>query len=182
MWSQIINYMLQILITTRIFTKQWAYNNPVYNINVENVWEKVYNDNISKTETIVAVLDTGVDIYHEDLKDNIFKKSRRNIYGNTEKDDDNNGFVDDIAGWDFLNNDNTVYDNTTDSTGEKTDSHGTHVAGIIAAAKNGVGMQGVAYENVKILPVKFIAGKEGGRSFRRYKRNKIRRENGCIYC
>ena len=143
------------------FTKQWAYNNPVYNINVENVWEKVYNDNISKTETIVAVLDTGVDIYHEDLKDNIFK-NQEEIYGNTEKDDDNNGFVDDIAGWDFLNNDNTVYDNTTDSTGEKTDSHGTHVAGIIAAAKNGVGMQGVAYENVKILPVKFIAGKEGG--------------------
>ena len=84
MWSQIINYMLQILITTRILQKQWAYNNPVYNINVENVWEKVYNDNISKTETIVAVLDTGVDIYHEDLKDNIFK-NQEEIYGNTEK-------------------------------------------------------------------------------------------------
>lgn len=76
---------------------------------------------------VVGVLDTGVDINHNDLKKNI------------------------LNGWDFANDDNTVFDDLYE------DSHGTHVTGIIAAdSGNSIGVSGVA-PNAKILPLKFIS-------------------------
>ena len=81
-------------------------------------------------------------------------------------DNDGNGYIDDIHGWDFStyenpvnNGDNTVYDGTIID-GKNVDSHGTHIAGIIAAGINGIGIQGVA-PNVTILPIKFMNGDEG---------------------
>lgn len=101
---------------------------------------------------IIGVLDTGIDINHLDLKQNIFVNEKE-IIGNGI-DDDGNGYIDDVNGWDFYNSDSKVFDNSI------TDEHGTHVAGIIAAEKNDVGITGVA-PNSKILPLKFINGTYG---------------------
>ena len=91
---------------------------------------------------VVAVIDTGVDIDHEDLADNIWKNTGE-IPGNGI-DDDGNGYVDDYCGVNVI---------TGKGDGDDDNGHGTHVAGIIAAKNNFVGVLGIAY-NVKIMPVK----------------------------
>ncbi|MGE5674701.1 MAG: S8 family serine peptidase [Mycobacterium leprae] len=123
---------------------------PGVDINATNAWSIT----MGSPEVVVAVIDTGVDINHPELKDHIWTNP-----GETSCDDDidndNNGYVDDCHGWDFVNNDNTVFD------WEDEDAHGTHVSGTIAATiNNGIGVAGVA-PNVKIMPVKFL-GTQGG--------------------
>lgn len=91
---------------------------------------------------IVAVIDTGVDYNHLDLRNNIWINTAE-IPGN-DIDDDGNGYVDDVHGWDCVNEDNDPIDDN---------GHGTHVAGIVAAENNNIGTVGVAF-NCKIMPVK----------------------------
>lgn len=106
-------------------------------------------------DVVIAVLDTGVDINHPDIRENIWVNS--NEISDDGLDNDNNGFVDDINGWDFFNDDNSVSDSNVD------DMHGTIVAGIIGAVKdNGIGIVGVA-PRAEILPLKVI-GSEGGKT------------------
>jgi len=98
-------------------------------------------------DVIIAVVDTGVEYTHEDLATNIWTNSGE-IPANGI-DDDNNGFIDDVYGWDFSNNDNDPLDDM---------GHGTHVAGIIAATtNNGIGISGINW-NAKIMSLKFIDG------------------------
>ena len=100
----------------------------------------------------VGVIDQGIDVSHEDLRDNIGVNPFE--IPNNGVDDDRNGYVDDVNGWDFINNDNTVYD-------EGGDVHGTVVAGVIGAkGGNGIGVAGMSW-NVKILSGKFM-GPNGG--------------------
>lgn len=103
-------------------------------------------------DVVVGVLDTGVDINHEDLQGSIYVN--QNEIPDNGIDDDANGYIDDVNGWDFLNDDNTVYDSVYG------DLHGTYVAGIVAADKNNIGICGVA-PNVQIMPLKFIDTSNG---------------------
>ena len=101
---------------------------------------------------VVAVCDTGVDRTHPDLDGNIWTNSRE-VAGNGV-DDDANGFIDDVYGWNFASGNN----NTLDVQG-----HGTHVSGTIAGENNGFGVTGVAY-GARIMPVK-VLGDNGSGSF-----------------
>ena len=101
---------------------------------------------------IVAVLDTGVDLDHPDLKGNIWVNDDEESGNNV--DDDDNGFVDDVYGWDFVQGDNTPVPSPSGS--EAAVSHGTLIAGIIGArGNNAVGVAGVAW-NVKIMSVRML--------------------------
>lgn len=99
----------------------------------------------------VGVIDEGVMYSHEDLAPNIWVNPYDPVDG---IDNDGNGYVDDVRGWDFDGNNNTTYDGTQDD-------HGTHVAGTIGAVGgNGKGVAGVVW-NVKIITAKFL-GRRGG--------------------
>ncbi len=135
------------------FNLQWAMHNTGQfigsiagmDINLPTAWDiTTGNSNV-----IVAVIDDAIDINHPDLKANIWTNLGE-IAGNNI-DDDNNGYVDDIHGWDFVDNDN---DPSADvGTGE---GHGTMVAGCIGAVgNNGLGIAGVNW-NVSIMPLKFL--------------------------
>ena len=112
-------------------------------INLEPAWLVTQGE----PNVLVAVIDTGVDVSHPDLAGAMWVNAGE-IPGN-EVDDDGNGFVDDVCGWDFRNGDNSVFDSAT------TEKHGTHCAGSIAAAHDIYGVVGVA-PGVQILPLKFM--------------------------
>jgi subtilisin family serine protease len=117
-------------------------------VRAPEVWTKGF----SGQNTVVAVVDSGVDFTHPDLDNNIWT-NRGEISGNGI-DDDLNGYVDDILGWNFAENNN----NSMDITG-----HGTHVAGIIGAETNEFGTVGVA-PNSKIMPVRVLGADGQGAS------------------
>jgi len=105
------------------------------------------------SEVVVAVIDSGVDYNHPDLRENMWINP--NEIANNGVDDDGNGFIDDIRGWNFVNNNNNPMD---------TNDHGTHVAGIIAASgNNGTGVVGVNW-TARIMALKFIDAKGVGTS------------------
>lgn len=137
-------------------------------LNVSLAWELYNRTNDASNEVIVAIIDTGVDISHEDLADHIWFNLDE-IPGDGI-DNDGNGYVDDINGWDFYNNDSSIYqcsyDSSTDTYGadvSDNDDHGTHCAGIIGAvANNGIGIAGVASNiNIKLMPLKIEGGPKG---------------------
>ncbi len=130
-------------------------------INLFEGWDVYPLKKDSTDEVIVALIDTGVDITHVDLAQNIWV-NKKEIPANGI-DDDKNGYVDDVNGWDFYNGDGTVFHDQTytdhrNSWGEE--DHGTHIAGVIAAAAgNGKGIVGVASNvNVKIMVLKVNGG------------------------
>jgi subtilisin family serine protease len=111
-----------------------------------------FSGNTGSQNVYVGVIDEGIDFSHIDLAPNAWTNSHDPVDG---VDNDGNGYRDDTRGWDFVNNDNTVYD------GGNGDKHGTHVAGTIGArGGNGTGVAGVCW-NVTIISAKFL-GRNGG--------------------
>ncbi len=101
---------------------------------------------------VVAVSDTGVDINHVDLQGNLWTNSAE-LNGSPGVDDDGNGYVDDIYGYDFGDNDSNPQPSSSDAAIDY--DHGTHVAGLIAARSfNNEGASGISLNSVKIMSLK----------------------------
>lgn len=121
-------------------------------INIQPAWS-LYDQAQNKRSVIVAIIDTGIDINHQELHDAIWTNPGE-IDGDGI-DNDGNGYVDDIHGWNFYSNNNKVFSGSEDS-------HGTHAAGTISASRGSYGITGITDNNyVKIMPLKALGGKEG---------------------
>ncbi|MCS7237719.1 MAG: S8 family serine peptidase [Thermoguttaceae bacterium] len=135
-----------------LFGDQWALHNvgrgglsPDVDIDAPEAWDQ----RVDASSVVVAIVDTGVDYRHPDLAANMWQNPRE-VPGNG-RDDDGNGFVDDVYGYDFARGDSDPWDEN---------GHGTHVAGIIGAVgNNGRGVTGVAWQ-VGLMAVKFL-GSDG---------------------
>jgi subtilisin family serine protease len=141
------NYIIRKLETTpndTYYSSQWGL--------VKVLANKVWDTCKGSDNTIVAVIDSGIDLNHPDLKDHIWKNPGETNCSDGI-DNDNNGFVDDCYGWNFVSNSNNTQDD---------DGHGTHVAGIIGAITNN--SEGVAGLNwyIKLMPVKILDSNGNG--------------------
>ena len=143
------------------YTKLWGLNNTGQTVNgikgtanIDIDAPEAWDIARGSEDIVVAVIDTGIDISHPELSERMWRNPGE-IPGNGI-DDDGNGYIDDIYGWDFHGKDNSVFDS------EIHDEHGTHVAGIIAASANNEGVIGVA-PGVKIMALKFL-GPDGGKT------------------
>ena len=145
-----------------LFDQQWGLHNtgqtvngiagtPDADIDAPEAWDLT----TGSSAVTVAVIDSGIDLTHEDLVDNIWKNPGESGGGKETNgiDDDGNGFIDDVNGWDFVNDDKVPQDDF---------GHGTHVAGIIGAkGNNGVGIAGVCW-NVKLASLKALRANGSG--------------------
>lgn len=130
------------------FAEQWA----LKKVKAGSAWNEQRGDR----SIVIAVIDTGVDWKHEDLKDRIWVNPKE-IAGNGQ-DDDGDGYIDDVRGWDFFDKDA----DPNDDVGSANPGHGTHCAGIIAATgDNGLGISGLA-PKVTIMPIRFLGADGSG--------------------
>lgn len=136
------------------YSDQWY----LEQIEAPDAWEVT----TGSAEVIVAVLDAGTDIDHPDLRDNLWTNSGE-VASNGE-DDDANGFIDDVRGWDFVDDDsNPMPDDGTEADVDAV-SHGTLIAGLVGAVgDNDRGVAGVNWE-VSILPLRMLDASGSGTS------------------
>lgn len=117
---------------------------------------RAWNHTIGSRAVIIAVIDSGVDIDHPDLKNNIWHNSRE--IPNNGLDDDHNGYIDDYSGWDFITNSPDPKPKFGQSYSYLGMNHGTIVAGVIAAqGNNKQGVTGVTWHS-KIMPLRVLDG------------------------
>lgn len=132
-----------------LYLQQWALNpdEQKAHINIEQLWNTPQETNQWENEdVIVAIIDSGVDLNHPDLEGRFWANTKE-LFGSPGVDDDKNGYVDDIHGYNFLKQNGDVQDEY---------GHGTHCAGIIAANhNNGQGVKGV-FPQVKIMAIKYL--------------------------
>ena len=163
-----------------LLPQQWHYHNDGTfdigakagaDINAVNAWKYTAGDN----RVVVAVIDHGVDVNHPDLADNLWvNEAEKN--GVEGLDDDDNGYVDDIHGYNF------IWDNGEITPGD----HGTHVAGTIAAVNNnGIGGCGIAGgtgigDGIRIMSVQIFDGDYGTYSHTIWQAIRYAAENGAV--
>jgi subtilisin family serine protease len=128
------------------YNSLWGLNNtgqtggtPDADIDAHEAWDTA----TGSPDSVVGVIDEGIDVNHPDLRDNIWTNSGE--VAGSKLDDAGNGYVDDVNVYDFANDAATVYDPGPVS--GNGDEHGTHVAGTISAVgNNGVGIAGVTWD------------------------------------
>jgi len=145
-------YQASIIPSDTFFNNQWY----LKKVKAVEAWDSVRES----PNVVIAILDSGVQINHPDLQSNIWLNKKEIADNNI--DDDKNGFIDDINGWDFVNN---VPDPAPKfKTGFTEDGilHGTIIAGIAAASgNNAAGIAGITWK-AKIMPLKILDDKGGG--------------------
>ncbi|MGE0764543.1 MAG: S8 family peptidase, partial [Bdellovibrionales bacterium] len=122
--------------------------------------QKAWRVSTGSKDIVVAIIDTGIDVRHPDLADNIWTNKGEtgvDVKGRNKAtngvDDDGNGYVDDVHGWNFVSNSNDLTDNH---------GHGTHIAGIIGAVGgNGIGISGIS-PKVSLMALKYYDPKAPG--------------------
>ena len=147
-------------IRDEFFKKQWALSNtgqrikgiigkikPGEDVNIERAWRVQKG----KKNLIIAVIDTGIDYTHPELKGNMWVNEME-LNGEEGVDDDGNGSLDDIYGYNFVKDSGDPLDDH---------NHGTHIAGIIGASHNRKGMMGIM-KNVSLMALKFITARGRG--------------------
>lgn len=135
------------------FSHQWALDDAGdVDVNAPRAWDTTTGSD----DVVVAVVDTGVAWDHPDLAENVWTNPGESGEQATNGiDDDNNGYVDDTRGWDWVDDDNDPMD---------VSGHGTHVAGTVAArGNNGRGVSGVAW-GTKVLPLRVLSASGAGGS------------------
>ncbi len=155
-----------------LYIQQWG----MLDNHVKEAWSLANK----QQDMVVAVIDTGVDYTHEDLLPNLWRNTRE--IPDNGIDDDGNGYVDDLVGWDFVSNDNKPYDLAFSGLeivfGGGNPGHGTHCAGNVAArGQNGQGISGVA-PDVKIMAIRFLSEKGSGTTADAVKAVKYAVDNG----
>ena len=123
--------------------KQWG----LEKIKAEKAWDIA----LGSRDIVVAVIDTGIDYTHPDLKNQMWVNDEE-LNGEDGVDDDGNGYIDDIYGYDFANKDGDPIDDN---------NHGTHCAGVIGAEHNQIGIAGIN-ANISLMGVKFLTGSGSG--------------------
>lgn len=152
-------YPMESIPNDPFFSQMWGLSNlgcatcdpnqRTANIDAVRAWDLTTGSD----DIVAVVLDTGAQLAHEDLAANAWVNPLE--IANNNVDDDGNGFVDDINGWNFFDGNNQIFTPGVEL------SHGTHVAGSIGAAgNNGIGVTGVAW-HVKIMSLKFLGGTQG---------------------
>ncbi len=134
------------------FDELWAMQN-ANDADIDAV--EAWDGQTGSRDVIVAIIDTGVDYTHPDLAANMWRNPGESGEGRESNgvDDDGNGFVDDVFGWDFAGNDSDPKDDN---------GHGTHVAGTIAASgDNEIGVVGVNWQ-ASVMALKFLSGNGSG--------------------
>lgn len=131
------------------FGSLWGLNNnntPDADISAPQIWDLMTGD----AQVVIAGIDTGMDYNHPDLASNIWHNTLETING---LDDDGNGYVDDVRGWNFVTGNNSPMDDH---------GHGTHTAGTIGAVgNNGIGVVGVNW-HCQLMPLKFLDNSGNG--------------------
>jgi subtilisin family serine protease len=140
------------------FGQQWALDNTgqtggVVDADVDA--PEAWDDTVGSENVVIAVIDTGIDYNHQDLANNIWINSDETYNG---KDDDNNGYVDDVIGWDFVSAEWDVHEDEDpyppDNDPMDGHGHGTRMAGIISAVgDNNQGISGMTW-NCKLMAVR----------------------------
>jgi subtilisin family serine protease len=153
------NYRVHVQLTPNDtqYPQMWGLNNtgqtggtPDADIDAPEAW----NSTTGSSNVIVCVIDSGVDYMHPDLIDNMWRNPGE--IPNNGIDDDANGYIDDVYGWDFAQNDSDPSD---------ADGHGTHVAGTIAArGNNALGVVGVNWQ-CKIMACRFLDASGSGDTY-----------------
>ena len=127
----------------------WGLNNsstPAADISAPQVWDLTTGD----TQVVIGDIDTGMDYNHPDLASNIWHNTAETHNG---LDDDENGYIDDVRGWNFAADNNAPMDGN---------GHGTHTAGTMGAVgNNGIGVVGVNWR-CQLMPVKFLDNSGNG--------------------
>jgi subtilisin family serine protease len=131
--------------TDELYPQQWA----LELIGMPTAWTITRGD----PSIVVAVIDSGVELDHEDLPEEIFWTNLAELNGLPGVDDDGNGYIDDLWGWDWVEKNNRPDDRF---------GHGTHVAGtLVAAMDNGLGVAGMA-PGLRIMPLRVLDERGGG--------------------
>ncbi len=155
--SKNLNHESHVILNDPNMNRNWALGDSSdKNIKITQAW----SISQGSKDVRIAIIDTGIDVNHPDLKNNLWVNSGESGLDKKGKnkatngiDDDGNGFVDDVNGWNFVANNSDLSDNH---------GHGTHVAGITGAeGGNGIGVSGVA-PHISLMVLKYYDPKSTG--------------------